>query len=143
MTRIYNKHNGFKLAAFFAFAVLLNGYAAKATTVKTERDIEIISADTLSRVTFLGNSGDGLLFNVALKNTEATKFTLIITNESGVPLFSKVYSDVNFDKNFKLVKTEDKGNYYFRIQSDNSILNQTFFVKASSRQVADIAITKL
>ena len=144
MKRTFFKINGKSLvtAVFFISIILLTtitGSSAK----NARHDIEIISSDSKSKVVFLGSTDNGLLFNVAVKNDNGDKFTLNVKNESGEILFAKEYSDINFDKNFKVIKGENSSRYYFNITSANKNLEQTFAVKTATRLVEDVMVTKL
>ncbi|HVX48979.1 MAG TPA: hypothetical protein VHB48_02445 [Chitinophagaceae bacterium] len=128
-------------------AVLLSGsvlMAAPVTGNATPRTLEIISsASSQATVQFAGAAENALYFNVRVANTSGDKFTITVTDKDGDVLYTQAFNDKNFDKKFKLVKSDDISSYNFRITSANKDLEQTFSVNATTKVVDDVTVTKL
>ncbi len=110
---------------------------------KTASPISTNNATAQAAVKFAGSTDNALLFDVTLANPSADKFVITITTKDGDVLFTKDYSDKNFDKKFKLVKSDDISSYNFTITSSNKSLEQTFSVNASIKTVDNVVVTKL
>jgi hypothetical protein len=131
----------FIAAAFLSASVLLTSFAGNAAI--SHHDIEILSSGN-SIIQFNGTTNDALLFKVHINNEKGDKFTLTIKNNSGDVLFSKAFSDVNFEKQFKVLKgDQDNERYFFTISSDNKNLEDTYVISTTLRTVNDVAINKL
>ncbi|HWB27034.1 MAG TPA: hypothetical protein VG738_16240 [Chitinophagaceae bacterium] len=127
-------------------AVLLSGsvlLAAPVTGKATPRTIEIISPATQATVQFAGAADNALYFNVKVANANGDKFTITVTDKEGDVLYTNEFSEKNFDKKFKLLKSDDISAYNFRITSSNKSLDQTFSVSATTKVVDDVTVTKL
>ena len=128
-------------AALLSTSILLSSFTAGAAVHPS--NIEILSGDK-SSVQFAGSTGDALLFKVNINNEKSDAFTVTIKNENGDLLFSKSFSEANFQKQFKLLKGEQDGDrYYLSITSDNKNLEETYVISASTRMVDDVEINKL
>jgi hypothetical protein len=131
----------FIAAAFLSASVLLTSFAGNAAI--NHHGIEILSSGN-SIIQFNGTTNDALLFKVHINNEKGDKFTLTIKNNSGDVLFSKAFSDVNFEKQFKVLKgDQDNERYFFTISSDNKNLEDTYVISTTLRTVNDVAINKL
>lgn len=131
----------FLAAAFISASLLLTSYNGNATV--SHSIIELISG-TNSNVQFTGSTSDALLFKVSINNENAEHFSLTIKNSNGIVLFNDTYSDVNFQKQFKVIKGSDDGDrYYFTINSASKNLNETYVVSSKTHVVDDVTINKL
>jgi len=110
---------------------------------KTSSHISTNSTTAQASVKFTGSSDNALLFDVTLDNPSADKFTITITTKDGEILFAKDFSDKNFAKKFKLVKSDDISSYNFKITSGNKSLEQSFVVDATIKTVDNVVVTKL
>jgi|SRR5690242_11061357 len=132
----------FIAAAFISASVLFASSTINAAPVNTS-NIEILSNDKPG-VQFAGSTSDALLFKMHVNNQNADDFTVTIKNEDGAVLFSKSFNDVNFEKQFKILKGDDNSSrYYFTITSSNKNLEETYAVSAVSHVVDDVVINKL
>lgn len=130
----------FITAAFFSASVLLTSFNSNAAGGS---DIEILSGDKTS-IQFTGSTDEALLFRVHISNEKRDYFTLTIKNENGNVLYSGSFSDINFQKQFKVLKgEEDAKRYYFTISSGNKDLEETYIISASTRMIEDVKINKL
>lgn len=116
--------------------------AAKANDNK-KAAIEIVSSDNKTSVQFSGSTAGAFMFDVKISNPTADKFTLIIQAADGEVLYSKDYSDVDFTKKVKLLKSDENSSYKFTIKSANKALENSFVVNTSSKIVDDVVVTKL
>ena len=143
MKQVFLKLTGKKLiaAAFLSASVLFTSFSSNAAVPKG--NIEILSGEK-TNIHFAGSTADALMFKVNINNEKGDNFTITIKNDGGDVLFSKSFKDVDFNKNFKLLRG-DQGNerYTFTITSDNKSLQYTNVVSATARTVEDVAINKL
>ena len=143
MKRIFLAFSGKKFlsAAFISASVLLTSLSGNAAI--STSNIEILSGDK-SSVQFSGSTSDALLFNVHVNNEKADNFTVTVKNTDGVVLFSKSFKDVDFEKQFKILKSDqDNGQYYFIVTSSNKNLEETFAVSSTTHIVDDVTVNKL
>jgi len=131
----------FITAAFISASIFFTSFNVSAAT--GNHLLEILSNDKPS-IQFAGSTSDALLFKVHVNNDKADNFTLTIKNEDGVVLFSKSFNDVNFEKQFRILKGDDNNNrYYFTITSSNKDLQETYVVSSSVRTVNDVTVNRL
>ena len=132
----------FITATFISASILFTSFSVKAAA-GNHSIIEILSNDKPS-VQFAGSTSDALLFKVHIINDKADNFTVTIKNNDGNVLFSKTFNDVNFEKQFKILKGDDSNsNYYFTISSSNKNLEETYVVSSTVKTVNDVTINKL
>jgi len=127
-------------------AVLLSGAVLLATpnvSNATPTNIEIISSNNQASIQFAGSFDNSLVFDVKVANAKGDKFTITISANDGTELYTQAFNEKNFDKKFRLVKSDDISRYNFKITSANKDLEQTFSVNASTKVVDDVVITKL
>ncbi len=138
-TSIANNTKKVLAAVLFSATVLVvvPSFAKNTSLISTN------NATAQASVKFTGSSDNALYFDVTLANPNADKFIITITTKDGDVLFTKDYSDKNFDKKFKLVKSDDISSYNFTITSGNKSLEQTFSVNASIKTVDNVVVTKL
>ncbi len=131
----------FIAAVFLSASVLLTALTGNAAI--NHNNIELISGEK-TNIALTATTSDALLFKLNVNNEKGDKFTVTIKNEAGDILFSKVFTDVNFDKQFKLLKNDETNTRYFiTITSDNKNLEDTYVVSSTTRTVNDVAINKL
>jgi len=132
----------FITAAFLSASLLFTSFASDAA-VKNGDNIEIISGND-SNIQFTGSTSDALLFKVHIQNEKADNFTLTIKNDNGDVLFTKSFNDVNFQKQFKVLKgDQESARYYFTITSNNKNLEDSYVISSASRTIDDVVINKL
>ncbi len=94
-------------------------------------------------VKYLGEQDAMVLFNVSFKNPDGKKFSVIVLDQDKVQLFQHVYSEKNFEKNFKFPGS-DKSKLTFIIRNfKDADLAQSFAINMNTRYVDDIAIRKV
>jgi hypothetical protein len=131
----------FITAAFLSASVLLTSFAGNAAI--NHHNIELLSSGN-SIVQFTGTTSDALLFKVHINNEKGDNFTLTIKNNAGDLLFSKSFNDVDFEKQFKVLKGDQENErYFFTISSNNKNLEDTYVISTTLRTVNDVAINKL
>jgi len=138
-TSIANTAKKVLAVALFSATVLV----VAPSFAKTSNHIATNNATAQASVKFTGSTDNALLFDVTLANPNADKFTITITTKDGDVLFTKDFSDTNFAKKFKLVKSDDISSYSFKITSSNKSLEQSFSVNASIATVDNVVVTKL
>jgi hypothetical protein len=142
MNRTFVKLAGKKfIPAFIISAALLA--AAPVKTMANNSNIEIVSNENTASVKYTGSENDALFFEVKVNNPKGDKFTLTIQAEDGTVLYSKDYTDVNFNKRVKILKTDEANRYNFSIHSSNKELENHFSINAVSKIVDDVVVTKL
>jgi hypothetical protein len=143
MKHIFLGFSGKKIlsAAFISASVLLTSVSSHAAI--SSSNIELLSGDN-SSIQFAGSTSDALLFKMHVNNEKADKFTVTVKNSDGIVLFSKSFNDVDFEKQFKVLKSDqDNGHYYFIVTSSNKNLEETFAVNSTTRLVDDVTVNKL
>ena len=143
MKQSFFKFSGKKFitAAFLTASVLLTSFSANATVNKG--NIEILSGEN-TNIQFAGSTSDALLFKVHINNTKGDNFTLTIKDNSGNVLFSKSFNNVDFQKQFKVLRADqDNSRYFFTITSENKNLEDTYAVIAESHTVENVEINKM
>lgn len=140
------KHTFVKLVSKKVLAaVLVSGAVLLTAPVQgkaTPSHIEVISEASKATVQYTGSVENALYFNVKVTNANSDKFTVTVTDNDGDVLYTQTFSDANFDKKFKLLKSDDISRYNFKITSNNKELEQSFTVNASTRVVNDVVVTK-
>jgi hypothetical protein len=92
-------------------------------------------------IRYLGVTDDGVLFNVAYDNPNGSKFSVMLLDKDGTPLFQEVYSDKKFEKRFMLPKTDnDKVTFVVRNFRDAD-LKQSFEINTHITE--DLVVTKV
>lgn len=131
----------FITAAFLSASILLTSLSGNAAIYS--KNIELISSDK-SNIALTANTSDALLFKLNVNNDKAAKFIVTIKNETGDVLFSKAFTDSNFNKEFKLLKGDQVENrYYITITSDDKSIEDSYVVSSTVRTVNDVAVNKL
>lgn len=132
----------FLTVAFISASVIFaSSFTAKAGDPTT--GIEILSSDK-SSVQFAGSTQDALFFKVHVNNETGDRFLLTIKSEEGNVLFSESFKDTNFEKQFKLLTTDQASNrFYFTVNSSNKNLNETYVVSSKQRTIDDVTVNKL
>lgn len=144
MKQAFLKFSGKKLiaATILSASILFASYSGNAAVV-TKGNIEILSGEN-TNIQFEGSTSDALLFKVHINNEKGDNFTITVKNNNGDILFTKSFSDVNFQKQFKVLKGDQDGNhYYFTITSSNKNLEDSYEISTVSHVVEDVAINKL
>lgn len=105
------------------------------------------SPDTVgqSQVAYLGLKDDLIGFNVSFENTISNKFILALTDGEGRILFSKKFSEKNFNRNIYLknISDDDKTKVQFTIVAGKNVYNQAFDINNKKMFVQDFVVTKL
>ena len=107
ITKEYSK----KLIVTLAIAASILGF----TPLKSIANDTTTNTENLNSVQFAGIENNELVFNVKIKNTIGEKFTLVVYNEAGEIVFLKGYNDKSFEKQVKLLKSENSTVYHFSI----------------------------
>jgi hypothetical protein len=82
-----------------------------------------------------------LSFNVKYSNPSGNTFTLSVLDENGESLFKSFYGDKQFDKTFKLPKSE-VSKLTFVIEDGRDAYKQKFDVNIKTQIVEDVTISK-
>jgi hypothetical protein len=85
----------------------------------------------------------GGIFNVRYNNAAGSRFSLVVLDGDGDQLYSYVYSDKNFDKNFKLADPESFRKLVFVIRNLTDNATQRFEVEASGHEVEEVEVKEL
>ena len=132
----------FITAAFISASVLFASFSGNATPISNST-IEILSTDKPG-VQFAGSTSDALIFKVHVNNQNADNFTVTIKNDDGAILFSKSFNDINFEKQFRILKGDsNSARYYFTVSSANKSLDETYAVSTATHLVDDVVVNKL
>jgi len=131
----------FIAAAFLSASVLLTSFTGRAAA-KTNT-IEILSGEN-TKVQFAGSTADALLFKVHINNEKGDNFTITIKNSAGDVLYSNSFNNVDFQKQFKVLKGDQTNDtYYVTIISRDKSLADSYAISTTSRTVEDVVVNKL
>ena len=125
------------IATFTAAGLLL--FTVAKTQAQTTTNA---SNDKNITVKYLGTQDDVILFNVTVSNPNGNKFSVIVTDNEGNQLFKEVYNDKQFDKRFKLPKSET-GKLSFVVRNFKDASDDVHSFEVSSRVVEDVVVTKI
>ncbi len=82
-----------------------------------------------------------LTFNVKYSNPSGNTFTLSVLDENGESIFKSFYGDKQFDKTFKLPKSE-VSKLTFIIEDGKESLKQKFDVNIKTQVIEDVVVSK-
>jgi hypothetical protein len=96
-------------------------------------------------VKYLGVTSDDLVFNVAFDNPNGNKFSVIVLDQEGTPMYQETYSDKVFERRFRLPMTDNltdnhKVTFIIRDYRDAD-WKQSFTI--NSRITEDLVVTKV
>jgi hypothetical protein len=96
-----------------------------------------------ANVKYVGTQDDMVVFNVSYSNPDGSKFTLIVKDQDGQPLYSNSFNDKSFYKQFRLPKTDkDRVVFVFRDGHDADVV-KAFEINVNSRFIHEVAIKKV
>jgi hypothetical protein len=132
----------FFLGNILAAALFLSAQA-KANTPKTAANQNIVldssSAYKLDLV-YVGNSAEGLEFDVRYNNLSGKYFSFVIKDENGDVLFEQSYNNKAFYKKVQLPEVGDVKALTFTILNEKNKIVQTKDVKISTNLVQDVLV---
>ena len=82
-----------------------------------------------------------LTFNVKYSNPSGNTFNLVVLDENGEQLFKGYYGDKQFDKTFKLPKSE-VSKLTFVIEDGKQSLKEKFDINIKTRTYEDVIVSK-
>ena len=128
------------IAKRFFFGNLLVAALFLSASANT-RHSAIISPEKVE-VKYTGLDVNNLLsFNVKYSNPTGNTFSLVVLDENGDQLFKGSYGDKNFDKTFKLPKSE-VSKVTFVIEDTKQGSKEKFDVNINTRVVEDVTVSK-
>jgi hypothetical protein len=95
-----------------------------------------------AEVKYITQEGGGI-FNVRYNNAAGSRFSLVVLDADGDQLYSYVYSEKNFDKNFKLADPDSFRKLVFIIRNLNDNTTQRFEVEASGHEEEVVEVKEL
>lgn len=132
----------FFLGNILAAALFLSAQA-KANTPKSSANPNIVldssSAYKLDLV-YVGNSAEGLEFDVRYNNLSGKYFSFVIKDENGDVLFEQSYNNKAFYKKVQLPEVGDVKSLTFTILNEKNKIVQTKEVKISTNLVQDVLV---
>jgi hypothetical protein len=99
------------------------------------------SANT-AEVKYITQEGGGI-FNVRYNNAAGSRFSLVVLDADGDQLYSYIYSEKKFDKNFRLADPESFRKLVFIIRDLNDNTTQRFEVEASGHEEEVVEVKEL
>ena len=125
----------FFLGNLFAATLFLSANAASVNPITFDAnkkvDVKYTGVDKYNQ----------LIFNVKYNNPNGSTFNLTVLDEYGETLFKDYYFDTQFDKNFKLPKSE-VSKLSFIIQDNKENFKQKFDVNISTQLIENVVINK-
>jgi hypothetical protein len=95
-----------------------------------------------AEVKYVTQEGGGI-FNVRYNNAAGSRFSLVVLDADGDQLYSYIYSEKNFEKNFKLADPENFRKLVFIIRNLNDNTTQRFEVEASGHEEEVVDVKEL
>jgi hypothetical protein len=93
-------------------------------------------------VKYIGNSEDGLFFNVKYNNEKGKYFDVVIKDESGETLYSGNFNDKSFDKKFLLPKDHEVSSISIAVNAGKNNFVQNYNVTVKSNTYTDVVVSK-
>jgi formylmethanofuran dehydrogenase subunit E-like metal-binding protein len=124
----------FFLGNLLAAALFLSANAATVTTANVASDkveVKYTGVDKYNQ----------LSFNVKYSNPAGNTFNLTVLDENGESIFKGFYGDKQFDKTFKLPKSE-VSKLTFLIEDGKESLKQRFEVNIKTQVIEDVVVSK-
>ncbi len=131
---ISNIAKKFFLGNLLAAALFLSANAATVSTATVGTDkveVKYTGVDKYNQ----------LSFNVKYSNPSGASFYLNVLDENGESLYKAVYADKNFDKTFKLPKSE-VSKLTFVIEDGKESFKQKFDVNIKTSVIEDVVVSK-
>ncbi|MEA3426686.1 MAG: hypothetical protein U9R46_10595 [Bacteroidota bacterium] len=121
----------FFLGNLLAAAMFLSANAAAVTPANDKAEIKYTGVDKYNQ----------LSFNVKYSNPTGNTFNLTVLDENGELLFRGFYGDKQFDKTFKLPKSE-VSKLTFVIEDGKDSFKQKFDVNIKTQVIEDVVVSK-
>lgn len=121
----------FFLGNLLAAAVFLSANAATVNPATDKAEIRYTGVDKYNQ----------LSFNVKYSNPTGNTFNLTVLDENGELLFRGFYGDKQFDKTFKLPKSE-VSKLTFVIEDGKDSFKQKFDVNIKTQVIEDVVVSK-
>lgn len=130
------------LVCILAIATLLSTQAkANAARVNISENIVLDSSSAYKLdLVYVGNSTEGLEFDVRYNNLSGKYFSFVIKDENGDVLFEQSYNNKAFYKKIQLPEVGDVKALTFTILNDKNKVVQTKEVKISTNLVQDVLV---
>ena len=130
------------LVCILAIATLLSTQAkANAARVNISENIVLDSSSAYKLdLVYVGNSAEGLEFDVRYNNLSGKYFSFVIKDENGDVLFEQSYNNKVFYKKVQLPEVGDVKALTFTILNDKNKVVQTKEVKISTNLVQDVLV---
>lgn len=93
-------------------------------------------------VKYIGNSEDGLFFNVKYNNEKGKYFDVVVKDESGDILYEGSFNDKYFDKKFLLPKDHDVASLSIAVIAGKNDFVQNYNVTVKSNSYTDVVVSK-
>jgi hypothetical protein len=90
-------------------------------------------------VEYLGDYGDMMLINVQYHNPEGNKFNLTIYNGDGYVVYKQIYTVKDFERKFKIPKTEGKVN----VVITSGTVKKKFEIASNMKMVENVVVKKI
>lgn len=131
----------FFLGNLLAAALFLSANAATVTTTNVASDKVEVTSDKVE-VKYTGvDKYNQLSFNVKYSNPTGNTFNLTVLDENGESIFKGFYGDKQFDKTFKLPKSE-VSKLTFLIEDGKESFKQRFEVNIKTQVIEDVVVSK-
>ena len=131
----------FIAAAFLSSVIIMHANASE--KIPGIANIKVVETLPIGEITYAGNEGNMLSFNLKFENITGEKFTITIKDENGDVLFAGVYNEKTFAKKFKFVNGASYGKLNFSIYTEGSSLEETFVVNTVQKTIDEVTVTKL
>lgn len=131
---------------FIAASLLLSAFTVQANASENNTGmakINVVETLPVAEITYAGNEGNTISFNVKFENINGEKFTITVKDENGDVLFAGNFNEKTFAKKFKFVNGANYGKLNFSINTEGSFLEETFVVNTVQKTIDEVTVTKL
>ena len=128
-THVRNKFFTVSIAAF----LLAGGTSLNAQSVELPKTAVI---------KHLGNSEETMFFQVRVDNIVGERFSVSIKDHEGTTIFQEFYTDKNFDKKFRVPKT-DNNRVTFHIKGSKDTIPQSFEINTNTKVVEEVIVKRI
>lgn len=129
----------FFLGNLLAAALFLS---ANTVNASTSRPFTTVADASKVEVKYTGvDRNNQLTFNVKYNNPSGSTFNLVVLDENGEQLYKGYFGDKQFDKTFKLPKSE-VSKISFVIEDGKESFKEKFDINVKTRTYEDVVVSK-
>ena len=132
----------FFLGNMFAAALFISAQTKATTILPSNNNPTNVDSTNTNKLDlkYLGNSSEGLEFDVNYNNVSGKYFSFVIKDENGETLFEQSYNTKQFYKKIQLPQIGDVKSLTFSIVNERNKLIQTKEVRITTNIIEDVLV---